>query len=53
MTDIIFMALSILGCLAIIVFATYLLLERLRNKDGPVRSFGEWVKNVVEGVMGL
>ena len=51
--EIIYVVVSIVGCLAIVIYATWLLVERLRAKDKPPRSFGQWLKHVFEGVMGL
>lgn len=53
MADLIYVVVAIIGCLAIISYATWLLFERLKSKDQPARSFGEWLKNVFEAIIGL
>lgn len=51
--ELIYVAISVVGFLAIATYATWLCVERLRAKDSPSRSFGQWLKHIFEGVMGL
>lgn len=51
--DLIYVAILVVSFLAITTYATWLFVERLRVKDSPSRSFGQWLKHVFEGVMGL
>jgi hypothetical protein len=47
-------ALIAIGCAtAIILYATWLLGERLRAPQGKARSFGQWLKHLFEAVWGL
>jgi membrane protein CcdC involved in cytochrome C biogenesis len=53
MAEVLYVALSIIGCLLIIGYGTWLFAVRLKAKDKPAKSFGEWLKHIFEGVMGL
>lgn len=39
--------------LAIGLYATWLLLNRLRNKESKPKAFGEWLRNIFEAIWGL
>lgn len=39
--------------LTIVLYATWLLSNRLWNKDPKRKAFGEWLKNVFDGIWGL
>lgn len=39
--------------LAIVLYATWLLAHRLRKCESKRLAFGEWVRNVFEGLWGL
>jgi hypothetical protein len=51
--EIISIGLAILVAAGIVVYATFLLLKRLRKGDPKLNSFGDWIKHIVEAVMGL
>lgn len=53
MTDFIYVVVVVLGALTIIVYATWLLVFRLKKGDPKYLSFREWVRNVFEAIMGL
>jgi membrane protein CcdC involved in cytochrome C biogenesis len=53
MAEFIYVALSVIGCLLIVSYATWLLVVRLKAKDSPAQSFWQWLKHIFEGVMGL
>jgi len=53
MTELLYVALSVIGCLVIISYGTWVFLVKLKAKDRPVKSFWQWLKNIFEGVMGL
>lgn len=38
---------------AIIFYASWLLLQKMRNRGTKFSDFREWVKNVFEAIMGL
>ena len=43
----------VLIALAIVIYATYLLMNRLKNGVPRYRSFWNWVKHMFEAVWGL
>ena len=53
MTGFIIVLGTVLIALAIILYATYLFGHRLRAGDSPVKSFWEWLKNIIEAILGL
>lgn len=53
MLDIIIIVAEVLAALAIVLYATWLLMSRLRHGDKKAQSFGEWLKHVFEAVWGL
>jgi hypothetical protein len=44
---------SVVGCVSIAGYATWLLAHRLRAGESPRRSFLEWLKHLAEAVWGL
>ena len=44
---------GVVVALTISLYATWLLSDRLRNKDPKLKAFGEWLKNVFDGIWGL
>ena len=48
-----FTALGVLCAASIIVYATFLLIKRLRKGNKKSSSFKDWIKHVLEAVMGL
>lgn len=53
MIDLIYVAVVVLGALTITVYATWLLVFRLKKGDPKYQSFTEWARNVFEAIMGL
>jgi hypothetical protein len=53
MSDFIIVIGTVLIALGIILYATYLFGHRLRAGDSPVKSFWEWLKNILEAISGL
>ena len=53
MIDLIYVGVSIIGCLAIVGYATWWLAGRLKAGGGAARSFRQWIRLVFEGFMGL
>lgn len=53
MVEVISTAFIVTGFLAIVSYATWLLVKRLKAKESPSRSVREWLKNVLEGTWGL
>lgn len=51
--DIIVVALSVSGVLAILLYATWLLTHRLRRGGSRRLAFREWLRNVFEAIWGL
>jgi hypothetical protein len=51
--DIAFALAGIACAIAIILYATWLFIERLRAPDGKARSFRQWLKHMFEAVWGL
>ena len=48
------LALVTVACaIAIVLYATWLLVQRLRKGEEKAKSFGEWLKHVFEAVVGL
>ena len=54
MSEDIFVSLFLVTCaLAIVIGATWLLFRRLRRREPIGRSFGQWIKHLLEAVLGL
>jgi hypothetical protein len=53
MVDVIIFALSLLCVVAIVTYATWLLLRQLHGGEPRFRSFLRWLKHVFEAVWGL
>lgn len=51
--EIAFALLGVLCGIAIALYATWLLVERLRSGEGKAHSFREWLKNMFEAIWGL
>jgi hypothetical protein len=51
--DIVVIAVGILAALCIILYATWLLMTRLRRGEQKTKSFGEWLKHLFEAIWGL
>jgi len=48
-----FSIVTILGCLAIVLYSTWLFIHRLRSGASPKRSFWAWLKHLYEALWGL
>lgn len=44
---------TVLGALAIILYATWFLIYRLRRGEKAVMSFSTWLRHLCEAVMGI
>ena len=44
---------GIVGATLIALYSTWLLRERLRRGESKARSFGEWLKHLLEAIWGL
>lgn len=53
MIDIIVIAVELVAALSIILYATWLLMSRLRRGEQKAKSFGEWLKHLFEAIWGL
>lgn len=53
MIELLFVLGGIVAALAIAIYATWLLAHRLRAGESKAKSFGEWLKNIFEAIMGL
>ena len=53
MVEFLIVAGTVVIALGIILYATYLFGHRLRAGDSPVKSFWEWLKNILEAILGL
>jgi hypothetical protein len=51
--DLTLIALSVVAVLAIVVYSTWLLIHRLRRGESEPKSFGEWVRNILQAIWGL
>jgi predicted membrane protein len=53
MFEVIFIILTILCAVIIILYATFLLFKRLKKGERKVASFKDWIKHIVEAILGL
>ncbi len=53
MIDIILVMVSFFIILFIILYASWLFIFRIRNKESLNKSFREWLKNIFEAIWGL
>lgn len=44
---------SVVAVLAIALYATWLLVHRLRRGESKRLAFGEWIRNLFEAIWGL
>jgi TRAP-type C4-dicarboxylate transport system permease large subunit len=44
---------GVAAALAIGLYATWLLVHRLKKGDSKPKAFGEWVRNLFEAIWGL
>lgn len=44
---------SVAAVLTIALYATWLLIQRLKKGDSKRQAFGEWVRNLFEAIWGL
>ncbi|NRF69156.1 hypothetical protein HLB44_19355 [Aquincola sp. S2] len=51
--DLVAVVLGVVAALTIIVYATWLLVTRLRGGSRAAPSFWEWLKNVLQAMLGL
>jgi len=51
--DIVVGLISVLVAIAIILYATWLLTQRLKAKEPKGKSFREWLKHLFEAIWGL
>jgi flagellar biogenesis protein FliO len=51
--DVALVVLSVTCAIAIVLYASWLLMHRLRRGEQKGKSFGEWLKHVFEAVWGL
>lgn len=53
MFEVISIILTILCAVIIILYATFLLFKRLKKGERKVASFKDWIKHIVEAILGL
>jgi len=53
MTDMVLGIFGVLCAIAIVLYATWLLVFRLRAGYGPRQSFWQWLKHMFEAAWGL
>jgi flagellar biogenesis protein FliO len=53
MIEIIAVIISVFIAIAIVVYATWLLMRHLKKGDSKYQSFKEWVKHIFEAIWGL
>lgn len=53
MVDVVIIIVEVLVALTIILYATWLLLNRLKQGEQKTKSFREWLKHLFEAVWGL
>jgi hypothetical protein len=53
MIEIITVLVSVIAASTIILYATWLLVHKLRAGNSKAKSFGEWLKHLFEAIMGL
>ena len=51
--EVVAIALSVVGSLAIALYATWLFGHRIRAGEPAVKSFGQWLKHLFEAIWGL
>lgn len=51
--ELIAVMLTVLGCIALVLYATWLFGHRLRRGMRASKSFGQWLKHLSEAVWGL
>jgi hypothetical protein len=53
MVDVVVIIVEVLVALTIILYATWLLTNRLKQGEQKTKSFGEWLKHLFEALWGL
>lgn len=51
--DLLLVVLSVVTASIIVLYATWLFAHRLRLGESKTKSFREWVKHILEAIMGL
>jgi TRAP-type C4-dicarboxylate transport system permease large subunit len=53
MIEFLFVIALVAGALAIVLYATWLFVHRLRGGESKTKSFREWLRNIFEAIIGL